>query len=77
MSWWEFCKGLSSSETDHAIRNVYHLVSILFSPLLSLFDASFPSKAPQFPNTATLTDVNALFGAEVVGIVREQGGRFQ
>ncbi len=77
VSWWEFCKGLSSSKTEHAIRNVYNIVSILFPPLLSLFDSSFSSKAPHSPNTTTLTDVNALFGAEVVGIFRKEGDRFQ
>ncbi|EET43252.1 hypothetical protein NEISICOT_02942 [Neisseria sicca ATCC 29256] len=32
---------------------------------------------PYSTNKSTLTDVNALFGGDVVGIVRQQGSRFQ
>ena len=38
-----------SSETENTIRNVYNIVSILFPPLLSLFDPPFSSKGSLYP----------------------------
>ena len=49
----------------------------LFSAFLTL---PSPQKVPYTPiplASSTATDVNALFGGDVVGIVRRQGSRFQ
>ena len=48
----------------------------LFSAFLIL-PSSPKAPYPYSPNKSTLTDVNALFGRDVVGIVRRQGSRFQ